>query len=108
KATNVNLQKFQPSTAEKASMDELKNLEGARFDEAFLANLEWGHQRAAQQLRFARNEVQDPRIRDLIDSTLPKVEQHHQAVRRAEQQIGLAGEVGKKEPGQKQKRGDDY
>jgi len=73
---NVELQKFQPSTSEKAVMEWMSKLSGSDFDQAYAANMEHGHREAVAHLRLAKSEKQDPEVKRLIDAALPKMQQH--------------------------------
>lgn len=93
KSQNVKLQDFQPSTFEKAFMDRLKELSGSQFDQAFMQNMMMGHQEVAQDLRLARNDVQNSQVRQLIDQAIPRIQQHRQMAAKQHKNIQSSGQT---------------
>ena len=78
KADNITLESFQPATHEKVVMDNLKKLEGARFDQAFVDNMHMGHKHVAQTLEMARTDSKDAKVKGLIGELLPQIRRHQQ------------------------------
>lgn len=77
KSDKVALQDVQLATHERATMDQLRKLNGKQFDQAYLDSMRMGHQMVLSDLRIASKETQDPKLRALIDETIPGIEKHN-------------------------------
>lgn len=94
KNSNVKLQGFQPATYEKATMDQLKRLQGSEFDQAYMQLMVQGHRQAMQDLQDMNKNVQDQQISQFIKSSLNDVNGHLSAAQSLQKQVGrgVAGE----------------
>ena len=76
----------------KAAMDQLENLKGAKFNDTFLAMDIRDHEKAIASFRHAKSELAgDPDVRVYIDETIPVLEAHlkmAQNLRRDDKMIG--------------------
>jgi predicted outer membrane protein len=71
---NVTLKSYEKN---KAAQDELDNLKGAKFNEAFLRMDIRDHEKALASFRRAKSEfANDPDVRVYIDQTIPVLEAH--------------------------------
>jgi predicted outer membrane protein len=74
-------------------MDQLGNQHGAEFDRAFVQMQIDDHQKNIAELQAARTSA-DPKTQALIDSTLPKLEQHLKAAQAAQKKVGSGSTTG--------------
>jgi putative membrane protein len=72
----------QPEQARSASMDRLRTLNGAEFDDAFLTQMVSDHEDAIRMVRNARSQTQDAELRALLNKLLPVLQQHHDLAQR--------------------------
>lgn len=97
-ASNIELQKFQPSTYEQATMDSLKSLKGGQFDQMFTWTMVRGHEDAMADLKRTSASAQDPQVKTLIQEAMPRIRQHWEMARSMSQSIsrGVASDQNKK------------
>lgn len=55
---------------------ELANLSGSEFDRVFAQKMLEGHRELIQIVEAAQREVRDPEVRDLLNTTLPRLREH--------------------------------
>lgn len=60
---------------------ELRDLDGSLFDRRFGEKMLDGHSQLIQIVQNARNTVRNPRVRELLDDTLPKLREHERMAR---------------------------
>lgn len=75
-----------------ATMDQLKSLKGADFDDKFVQAMADDHRKDIALVDRARNEDSQREIRPLLDELLPKLRQHEQIALRLQDGHGGAGE----------------
>jgi putative membrane protein len=69
---NVNLNNYHPT----AQQRKLSNLQGIEFDRSFLDEAVTDHQKAINQFKDARNNIQNDAVKMYIDETIPVLEAH--------------------------------
>jgi len=72
----------QPEQSKSASMDRLRTLNGAEFDDAFLTMMVSDHEDAIRMVRNARSQTRDAEFRALLNKLLPVLQQHHDLAQR--------------------------
>jgi putative membrane protein len=86
-----------------AMLDELSKLDGQEFERAYLYGQVAGHTKSALKLRDAKNELQDPELKQYAATILPKVQQHLQHSQRlanADEAITAGARIGGDRSGQ--------
>jgi putative membrane protein len=66
----------QEAQREAAAMRRLRELDGAKFDQAFLNCMVNGNQNDLQMVRAARSQIGDPQLRSMLNNLLPVLQQH--------------------------------
>jgi putative membrane protein len=61
---------------ESKELDQLRNMKGDQFDQAFLQKMVDGHDKKIAALTKMQNEVNDPQVKSLIQETLPTLKHH--------------------------------
>jgi putative membrane protein len=67
-----------PSIKHTNDMAEMRNLSGDSFDREFAAKMAAGHRKVIQKVEEARLQVQNARVKQLLDELLPTLRQHEQ------------------------------
>ncbi len=62
---------------------------GAKFDQKFATQILRDHQRELARYEAAANQVQDPQVKQYIDSMLPKLRQHFQHAETVAKDVGV-------------------
>jgi putative membrane protein len=68
--------------------DALQQAQGDDFDREFLDTMVDSHKRTIDKLSKLQRDVQDPTVRQLIDKSLPKLQQHQDQAEQLKRQIG--------------------
>jgi putative membrane protein len=76
KSKKIDLRSFQPADFETVAVDQLKQLKGAPFDQAFMDAMKSGHQHAARDLQEAKDGTNDEQVKALLGEILPTVKHH--------------------------------
>lgn len=71
-------------------MRKLKSVAGAAFDELFAAEMLEGHEKVLAEARAARAQTSDAKLKDLLDVTIPMLENHEQTARALVDRLGPA------------------
>jgi putative membrane protein len=69
-------------------MDQLKKLKGAEFDRAFGSTLAQDHDHMVSMLRDHKDDLRSPELKQLVDKTIPVLEQHKDLAEKAEKDAG--------------------
>ena len=83
KQSGVKLGKYQPSSADKATLDELKKIKGPTFDQAFTEIMADNHALVAQELDSYEDQLDNPDLRSFINKLIPKIREHGSQARNA-------------------------
>lgn len=76
KSNQIELVDFSPSTDEKYIMDQLRNLQGAAFDQAFIHTVHQRYRQNIDELQMISKGATDQRIQSLVKDTIPQLEQN--------------------------------
>lgn len=69
------------------TQQKLESAHGRDFDRAFVRAMAQGHADVDRMLHQARNQVHDRSVRNLVNSTIPAVEQHQKMARNLESRV---------------------
>jgi putative membrane protein len=69
---------MEQSKEPKDCVAELRALNGEEFDREFAKKMQEGHREMITMLQEARTQVVDPKVRNLVDKTLPAIREHEQ------------------------------
>jgi len=68
---------------DKNKMDQLKKMSGAEFDKTFAQVLAKDHDHMVSMLRDHKDDLQSPELKQLVDNTIPVLEQHKDMAEKA-------------------------
>jgi putative membrane protein len=81
-AASANAAQATLSREHRATLDKLRDAQGAEFDREFIKAMSEGHQKSINKLQEAKDDVSNPDVVQLVNKTLPKLQEHHQKVQR--------------------------
>jgi len=85
KRENVKISKYQPADYEKTVMDQLKDMTGQQFDQAYLQTMRASHEMAARDLRALKASISDPQIKSYISDSLAGVQKYKKTISKMSQ-----------------------
>ena len=68
---------------DKNKMDQLKKMSGAEFDKTFAQVLAKDHDHMVSMLRDHKEDLKSPELKQLVDNTIPVLEQHKDMAEKA-------------------------
>jgi putative membrane protein len=68
---------------DKSKMDQLKKMSGAEFDKTFAQVLAKDHDHMVSMLRDHKDDLKSPELKQLVDNTIPVLEQHKDMAEKA-------------------------
>lgn len=86
KTEKINLPASEPMSDDK--MDKLKSASGADFDKMFATHMLEDHKKDIDEVKSARDNTKDTKLKGLLSSTLPVLEKHRDIAQRLTDKLG--------------------